>query len=589
MIPTKGRDRSQTDLGTRPQLGNSREDSECMAAFEQYLNDKYLSALHSPLLSPYMQASSSAERDKFELAALRDVPTLLDFVASVPAPVTKVLVEFAYPIRLLNRFAFAASWKSSAEQSFLVLFAWVSICLYGGFFVRFALIPIIILGPVILPRLPQRFQHKKSTLTTEESLAASLSDLDGIYALRPDFTLRDPLSSHLSFQERLRVLGFILIPFITLTYWASLRVLLAIAGALVLTYRAPWAISTRRIVTRSAYLRALWRYIINWVSGNYTIPITRPIRSMSRRQTDKKAEEPTNAPTNTVNKHAFMFTVLENQRWWVGIDWTAALLPSERPSWCAPITPGSLSSTQGPNQLVFHALPPPASFPLPPSTSVTLPSPSGKGFIKKTAKWKWEDDSEWEVIVHKEGEDKIRKLRPPLKASHPEEDNKGQLLAKAAGKISANPSPTTSSFAEHEAGTSGKPLLPSAHPENEFTDQDGWIYGDNKWENLAGKAGMGKFTRFRRWCRVAILEETEESVDEPDAKVTFTQLEARRSHSPEKEPAESLVEKPSQSRARSETKGSPERSRGRTTDSRLSVGGESSLQQRLKAALKSNT
>ncbi|CCA67195.1 hypothetical protein PIIN_01027 [Serendipita indica DSM 11827] len=512
-----------------------------------------------------MQASSSAERDKFELAALRDVPTLLDFVASVPAPVTKVLVEFAYPIRLLNRFAFAASWKSSAEQSFLVLFAWVSICLYGGFFVRyvslsrvweryglyeansFALIPIIILGPVILPRLPQRFQHKKSTLTTEESLAASLSDLDGIYALRPDFTLRDPLPSHLSFQERLRVLGFILIPFITLTYWASLRVLLAIAGALVLTYRAPWAINS------------------------------------------KKAEEPTNAPTNTVNKHAFMFTVLENQRWWVGIDWTAALLPSERPSWCAPITPGSLSSTQGPNQLVFHALPPPASFPLPPSTSVTLPSPSGKGFIKKTAKWKWEDDSEWEVIVHKEGEDKIRKLRPPLKASHPEEDNKGQLLAKAAGKISANPSPTTSSFAEHEAGTSGKPLLPSAHPENEFTDQDGWIYGDNKWENLAGKAGMGKFTRFRRWCRVAILEETEESVDEPDAKVTFTQLEARRSHSPEKEPAESLVEKPSQSRARSETKGSPERSRGRTTDSRLSVGGESSLQQRLKAALKSNT
>jgi hypothetical protein len=28
------------------------------------------------------------------------------------------------------------------------------------------------------------------------------------------------------------------------------------------------------------------------------------------------------------------FTVFENQRWWVGLDWTHALLPGERASWC---------------------------------------------------------------------------------------------------------------------------------------------------------------------------------------------------------------------------------------------------------------
>jgi len=27
------------------------------------------------------------------------------------------------------------------------------------------------------------------------------------------------------------------------------------------------------------------------------------------------------------------FTVFENQRWWVGLDWTHALLPGERASW----------------------------------------------------------------------------------------------------------------------------------------------------------------------------------------------------------------------------------------------------------------
>jgi Integral peroxisomal membrane peroxin len=29
----------------------------------------------------------------------------------------------------------------------------------------------------------------------------------------------------------------------------------------------------------------------------------------------------------------YQFSIYENQRWWVGLDWTAALLPQERPSW----------------------------------------------------------------------------------------------------------------------------------------------------------------------------------------------------------------------------------------------------------------
>jgi hypothetical protein len=42
------------------------------------------------------------------------------------------------------------------------------------------------------------------------------------------------------------------------------------------------------------------------------------------------------------------------------------------------------------------------------------------------------------------------------------------------------------------------------------TDGDGWVYGDNKWEATSGKGGLGKFTRYRRWTRIAILEETVE-------------------------------------------------------------------------------
>ncbi|KAG8800118.1 hypothetical protein FRC17_006959, partial [Serendipita sp. 399] len=191
-------------------------------------------------------------------------------------------------------------------------------------------------------------------------------------------------------------------------------------------------------------------------------------------------------------------------------------------------------SAAGVNQPVYHALPPPATFPLPPSTSVVLPALDGKGFVRKTAKWRWEDDSEWEVLVHKEGDDTVRKLRPPVKV--PAEEDKGHLMAKAAGRLSASPSPTVSSFAAQDGpGGAAKASGSAAQIEKEFTDQDGWIYGDNKWENASAKGGIGKFTRFRRWCRVAILEEEEEPVDEAEAKPNFTILETGRTVSPDKD------------------------------------------------------
>lgn len=107
-----------------------------MAAFEQFLNDKYLSALHSPLLSSYMPTSASSDRDKFELASMSEAPTLLDFVGNTPAPVTKVLVDFSPAISSFKRLLYAASWKGPSEESFLLLFVWWATCLYGSLFIR---------------------------------------------------------------------------------------------------------------------------------------------------------------------------------------------------------------------------------------------------------------------------------------------------------------------------------------------------------------------------------------------------------------------------------------------------------------------
>jgi hypothetical protein len=45
------------------------------------------------------------------------------------------------------------------------------------------------------------------------------------------------------------------------------------------------------------------------------------------------------------------------------------------------------------------------------------------------------------------------------------------------------------------------------------------VYTDNKWEGESGKAGMGKYTRYRRWTRIAVLSESAELVGPGDVGV----------------------------------------------------------------------
>lgn len=38
-------------------------------------------------------------------------------------------------------------------------------------------------------------------------------------------------------------------------------------------------------------------------------------------------------------------------------------------------------------------------------------------------------------------------------------------------------------------------------------DAEGWQYGDNSWEKMSRKGGLGRYTRRRRWIRRAVLVE----------------------------------------------------------------------------------
>ncbi|EMD32127.1 hypothetical protein CERSUDRAFT_119098 [Gelatoporia subvermispora B] len=431
----------------------------------------------------------------FKAAENAPPPTLVEFLNTLPSPLTTALVGLAPYIAQLRHWAQVVSWRSSWEDSWLALGLLWSVCLLAEFGFRYIL-PVAIL--VVL--LVARYRTKPNTappLVTEDTLQRAISDLSAIYALIP---VSNPLAhfgtlvSSVSLTQLLRISAILYIPYLILTYLVRLRVLAALVGTILLTWRARWAALLRHALWRSAFMR--WTVYRAWsiLSGE---PLPAPaISPLSATSVSADAS----TPTATLR---FLFTVYENQRWWMGLDWTAALLPGERPSWC--------SFTQ-------HPTAPPSIFSLPAPTTVYVLDDKGQR-LRRVARWQWAEP-EWRVVVHREGSVRTRVERPL-----PREDAAGGvsasriLRAAAAGKTSRSPERHKEELELRAAGDKEKEKEGYASGESEddgqepYTDPDGWIYADNKWEGGSSKGGMGKYTRYRRWTRVAILTETVEAAE----------------------------------------------------------------------------
>ena len=242
-----------------------------------------------------------------------------------------------------------------------------------------------------------------------------------------------------------------------------MQVIFAIAGTLILSWRAPWAIVVRTTVWHSAWFR--WSIYKLWsrISGDPLPPPTMSPQSLSDSL----------APVQSLR---FLFSIYENQRWWVGLDWTAVLLPAERPSWC--------TASQLP-------IPPPSAFTLPENTTIYLPDAKGNR-MKRTAIWKWEEP-EWRVLVRKDGSGLgLTRVERPLSIVKDDTPNSSRFLKVATGRGGLLgqeiPKNTASGNADEDSIT---PESEEAADED-LTDSDGWIYGDNKWENQSNRGVMGK-------------------------------------------------------------------------------------------------
>ncbi|KIJ49519.1 hypothetical protein M422DRAFT_161366 [Sphaerobolus stellatus SS14] len=406
-------------------------------------------------------------------------PNLLQFLESVPPPITLLLVELSTPISYVRHTLEFVSWKSHWTESWLALAGWWALCLVTHTFMRY-LFPAVILLPALWAYLRSpSSKSSKSSPTTEQTLALVLADIEVIRSLLP--TLPETPESLRNLPVALRVSAILYLPYVVLTYFVPLSILVGIAGTIVSTYRAPWASTLRTTLWRSAYVKRGLRYVWNRITGVHPGSAFQA----STASVNMGPSIPSPAPPQR-----FLFTILECQRWWVGLDWTAALLPGERPSWC---------------NVAQQPMSPPSAFTLPPSSIIYLPGRNEKR-IKRTATWRWEEP-QWGVIVNKDGAGvkRVEQVPPGI-----EEDNKdGNYSLKRAATILRERSIAASEKEENVITTVAN--VPDA--EDTATDADGWVYGDNKWEAPTSKGGLGKFTRYRRWSRVAILEETVEEVE----------------------------------------------------------------------------
>lgn len=303
----------------------------------------------------------------------------------------------------------------------------------------------------------------------------------------------------------------------------TVRSLICFVGTLALTWCSPWCALFRQAIWKSSTIRRLVRGTGRVLSGQAPLRDAYgkgnldeefahglyhddgSLLSSTQKSGDVKKEEKVVRHEDVV----YQFSIFENQRWWVGLDWTAALLPQERPSW----------SDESNNPVS-----PPSSFSLPATKIMLTPSPTPtdpKAFTRRTIKWQWVDP-EWSVAgvsskggyypssVYKgSAKDAAMKSASAVGDKDALAAAKQGYLGDALNRIRAK---TSSDQTEEvgDVGTTVHKLSKDGGEEEWDVDGEGWQYGDNAWDKMSKKSGMGRYTRRRKWVRRAVLLEVVE-------------------------------------------------------------------------------
>lgn len=309
-----------------------------------------MAAPRSPLKAP----SSS------QVAPSQPQPGSTDFLLSTPPQVLQLLAHAAPLLRGVTEAAQILSWDHPNRwASFAVLLAWWTICLFGDYIARFGLnaVFLLLLGVGYALRSPKRTRLAIQAMDAHK-LALVLEDatqcqraLANLYV-----TLLDPLVGLLAWynpSNSRRAVGLLITSYpayLAVSYFIGIRYLLLVIGSV--AYLAPskfgkvvWFNIRRSFILRllcnifysifiagGQDLKRIWSRTRN-AKVLFLSDLQTPRPAAASKSKDSASALFKDSQPNSDAEITFTFTIYQNERWWIGLDWTQALIPSERPAW----------------------------------------------------------------------------------------------------------------------------------------------------------------------------------------------------------------------------------------------------------------
>ncbi|OBZ82953.1 Peroxisomal membrane protein PEX30 [Choanephora cucurbitarum] len=315
-------------------------------------------------------------------------PHAIQTLDQIPVPVLKLLVSLGPTLHLAAKWIDVLLWKTDRRYSVLLVLLWNSLCLWTW--------PLLTLGIpcFILYRLGYSWLAVRTARKKREAMEKQRQEQREKKKIEDDDEEEDrsekdvlPISrkiksqNHVSlddtmqniqkvnqFVESIRsqwydhtkwfheqpivfvltVLAYACPVWWTLCYLLGVQGMLAMTGTLIILLpsgypeKVLWVIQRNKI-TRHA-LAAIW---------TYGITCTAKLTSQKREEKKKgwkawisdfltrtrqqriawETLEPTDKKKGSQVEMIFQFEVYENQRWWLGVNWTTNMMPSERTPW----------------------------------------------------------------------------------------------------------------------------------------------------------------------------------------------------------------------------------------------------------------
>lgn len=334
----------------------------------------------SPSPKPKSLSLASTSSSSNNAAAAASVATSspeggsTDFLLSTPPQVLLLLTQAAPLLRGATQTAQVLSWSHpNSWASFAILLAWCLLCLFGDVIARYAL-NIVLLGSLGVGFLFSSATGKRTRYATQtmdaHKFEAVLDDastcqkalahfyvvmLDPVIAL---FCWHDPLKS----RRLLRLLCTSYPAYLAFTYFVGARYLILVLGAVAFLAPSPCAQVIWVNLNRSLAFRLLSSLLLCvfidggqgftqvWTRARHASSIcfsdlhtTTPTEHIGASSATATSDLSANDKSSVLPKQQvassgqadilFTFSIYQNERWWIGLDWTQAMLPSERPAW----------------------------------------------------------------------------------------------------------------------------------------------------------------------------------------------------------------------------------------------------------------